>query len=289
MISKVKFIVYESFRGFFYARTPILLSSMTIGISLIVISISFYGYLLFMTYSGSFNDEYKIEVFFEETIDHNISEEIYNSILDIQGIVGGDFIDKEKSSKIFSNYFYKDIEDLFGSNILPFSGQFFIEKKYRNIDSLTIISNRINLLGGVDSVHYDKQILYRTFVIINNVMTGFSLIGFCIVIIAIILVSNTTRLMIHSKKDNIKIFSLLGATNLFIKLPFLLEGIIQGLFGACISVFILYIIKSIIEYILNPFVLNYDANIQFILILNFILGGVLGFIGSKRAISKYLV
>ena len=111
-------------------------------------------------------------------------------------------------------------------------------------DSLKMLSDHINLLGGVDTVHYDKQILYRTYVIINNVMTGFSLIGFCIVIISIILVSNTTRLMIHSKKENIKIFSLLGATNFFIRLPFLLEGIIQGLFGACISVLILFIIKN---------------------------------------------
>ena len=289
MISKLKFIINESFRGFFYARTPILLSSMTIGISLIVISISFYGYLLFMTYSGSFNNEYKIEVFFEDKIDKGDSEKLYNSILEFEGIIGGEFIDKDKSAKIFSSYFSQDIEDLFGSNILPFSGQFFIDKNYRNIDSLTILTNRINLLGGIDTVHYDKQILYRTYVMINNVMTGFSLIGFCIVIISIILVSNTTRLMIHSKKDNIKIFSLLGATNLFIKLPFLLEGIIQGIFGACISVFILFIIKSIVEYILNPFVLYYDANIQFILILNFVLGGVLGFFGSKRAISKYLL
>ena len=68
MISKIKFVLVESFRGFFYARTPVLLSSMTIGISLIVISISFYGYLLFMKYSGSFNNEYKIEVFFKKEL-----------------------------------------------------------------------------------------------------------------------------------------------------------------------------------------------------------------------------
>ena len=63
------------------------------------------------------------------------------------------------------------------------------------------------------------------------------------IIISIILVSNTTRLMIHSKKESINILSLLGATNLFIRVPFLIEGIIQGLLGASMSIVSLYYLK----------------------------------------------
>ena len=94
--------------------------------------------------------------------------------------------------------------------------------------------------------------------------------------------------MIHSKKENIKILSLMGATNLFIRIPFLLEGVIQGILGALLSITFLFILKFFIEYILNPLSVAFDSNFQFIIILNFILGALLGLIGSKRAVSKYL-
>ena len=66
MISKIKFILIESIRGFYYAWTPALLSCITIGISLIVISISFYSYMIFINYSDSFTNNYELDVFFND-------------------------------------------------------------------------------------------------------------------------------------------------------------------------------------------------------------------------------
>tara|TARA_B100001750_G_C15049515_1_gene370739 strand:- start:238 stop:525 length:288 start_codon:yes stop_codon:yes gene_type:complete len=94
--------------------------------------------------------------------------------------------------------------------------------------------------------------------------------------------------MIHSKKENIKILSLMGATNFFIRIPFLLEGVIQGILGALLSISFLFMIKFLIEYILSPLSVAFDSNFQFIIVLNFVLGSILGLVGSKRAVSKYL-
>ena len=143
-------------------------------------------------------------------------------------------------------------------------------------------------MNSVDIVKYDKEILIRFENIINKLMTAFSIIGISIVIISIILVSNTTRLMIHSKKESINILSLLGATNLFIRVPFLIEGVIQGLLGASMSIVSLYFLKILLEYIFVPLVLVNDYNFQLIILLNLGLGVIFGLIGSKRAISKYL-
>mgnify|MGYP001200532447 FL=1 len=80
----------------------------------------------------------------------------------------------------------------------------------------------------------------------------------------------------------------MGATNLLIRIPFLLEGFFQGLIGSGVSIFLLFIFKKIIEYIFSPIIIPYDNNIQFLIILNISLGIMLGLIGSKRAVSKYL-
>ena len=86
MISKLKFIIFESVRGFLYARTPVLLSLVTIAISLIVISLSSYSYLMFINYSSSFTHDYKLEVFFNSDLNISDSEEIFNRILTFDAI-----------------------------------------------------------------------------------------------------------------------------------------------------------------------------------------------------------
>jgi len=80
----------------------------------------------------------------------------------------------------------------------------------------------------------------------------------------------------------------MGATNFFIRIPFLLEGFFQGLIGSLISISILLILKNLVEYIFIPITTTNDYNFQLIIILNFSLGIMFGLIGSKRAISKYL-
>ena len=119
-------------------------------------------------------------------------------------------------------------------------------------------------------------------------MTAFSIIGISIVVISIILVSNTTRLMIHSKKDSINILSLMGASNFFIRIPFLIEGVFQGLIGATISIILLFSLSNLLEYIIAPSIVLVNNNFQFVILLNISLGVLFGLIGSKRAIAKYL-
>ena len=288
MISKIKFIIAESFRGFFYAWTPALLSCITIGISLFVITISFFSYFLFITYTDTVTKDYELNVFFNESTSLENAEKSFNEILSLPSIKNGEFINKKKSAQKFKTYFSSNIEDLLGENPLPYSAEFNISQNNRNLDSLLIISENIKKISTVDIVKYDQEILIRFENIINKLMTTFSIIGIAIVVISIILVSNTTRLMIHSKKESINILSLLGATNLFIRVPFLIEGIIQGLFGASMSIVSLYFLKILLEYIFVPLVLVNDYNFQLIILLNLGLGIIFGLIGSKRAVSKYL-
>ena len=95
-------------------------------------------------------------------------------------------------------------------------------------------------------------------------------------------------LVIYSKKEDIQTYKLLGATNLFIKIPYLLEGIIHGIIGAIISLLLLFLLYNLIHYFLSPFlnIKNYDFIT--IILLNFLLGIFLGFLGSSKALSSYI-
>ena len=125
----------------------------------------------------------------------------------------------------FNEFFNEKVESILGENPLPYSGEFLINETHRTVDSLIVFANNLKKIEGVDNVYYDKEIIIRIYNILNKVMTAFSVVGFCIVLVSIILVSNTTRLMIHSKKENIKILSLMGATNFFIRLLTLISNL----------------------------------------------------------------
>ena len=151
-----------------------------------------------------------------------------------------------------------------------------------------MITREIRRMSGVDEATFQQGLVSRVDRIVDNLL-GFALIiGVTILIISVVLVSNTIRLIIHAKRHTIDTLNLLGATNSFIRFPFIVEGILQGLIGAGLSLLFLYMLYSFQAYMLEP-LLNIKLVVpEIILIGNLILGSVLGLTGSYRGISKYL-
>ena len=103
--------------------------------------------------------------------------------------------------------------------------------------------------------------------------------------ISLFYVSNTIMLVVYSKKDEIKTMNLLGASNFFIKFPYLFKGLILGLLGSCISLLILFWFYKLCFYVLGSSILYQSINYFSIVLMNVIFGVLLGLIGSSRALS----
>ena len=114
------------------------------------------------------------------------------------------------------------------------------------------------------------------------------ILGITIFIVSVVQVSNTIRLIIHTKQETIETLHLLGATNSFIRFPLVVEGIIQGLLGAGFSLLTLYLLSSFQEYLLEPMISLPLVRPSNFIMYNLIFGLLLALIGSYRGISKYL-
>ena len=288
MITKLLFLLSESIRALLRAKLPAAISSITIGISLIIFSLAYFTYVNLLGYSYQFKSRYRIEVFFDDDLKLDRGQDLFNTILILEGIEQGDFIDKDKAAKLFLSFFNERIEDIIGENPLPMGGRFDISTDYQNAVKMKNIVQRIRSLDGVDVASFQHGVISRVDSVIENILGVSLVLGIAIFIIAVVLVSNTIRLIIDAKKETIETLNLLGATNSFIRFPLVVEGIIQGLLGAGFSLLILYLLSSFQKYIFESLITLPLVRPENLIIYNLIFGLLLALIGSYRGISKYL-
>lgn len=287
MFRKFIFLINESMKALSRAKVQAIISSITIAITLFIFSIAYYSLTNMIGYSHDFKRKYRIDVFFNPEIEMQKGIELFNKILLIDGIEQGDFIDKDEASKEFFRLFNYDVVEIIGENPLPYGGKFEIDKSYRKAEEMEKIVNEIRLIPGVDLALFSTGLIMRIDKIISNIVGIGFIIGIGIFVISVILVSNTIRLIIHAKRTDIHTLRLLGATDMFIKFPFVMEGILQGLIGAGLSLISLTILKSVIYYILGEF--SFVILEPAMLISGNIMAGcLLGIYASYRSISKYL-
>ena len=286
LINKLKYLIFEGFKILYRSLIPSLISSITIGISLLVLSVSYYLYVNLESFTSDFKNEYKIEVFFDEKLSLDSSLQIFNNILFIDGIEDGVFIDKDTAADLFKNEFNEDVKNIIGQNPLPMGGIFGISDDFRTYDLMSKISKEIKYLDGVDDAIFPEEAVVQFDRTIRNLLSFSFLIGLFIIVVSYFFVSNTILLVIHSKKNEINILKLLGANDLFIKVPYIINGVLVGLIGSLVSLVALILLDNISLYVILPYYDFNSANYNFILFFNIFFGIFLGLISSTRSINK---
>ncbi|MBT7524087.1 MAG: hypothetical protein HN653_00270 [Candidatus Marinimicrobia bacterium] len=234
-------------------------------------------------------DKYKIEVFFKQNISDKRIQEISKEFKSIRGVRSTTVITKTDAKKIFKSQFGEDILNLVGYNPLPASCVINLVKEQKNKLNIRPIVDRIRKFSEVDEVNYQGRLInrietaYQSFVKVSVVLL------IIILVVSVLLISNTVRLTIYAKKELIKSFQLVGATRSFIKTPFILEGVFHGLIGAFIASLLLYgTLEFSSGFILSLTGLIIDFSFFNLLFLLSSLGIVISFLGSSRAISQFL-
>lgn len=286
LINKLKYLIFEGFKILYRSLIPSLISAITIGISLLVLSVSYYLYVNLESFTSDFKNEYKIEVFFNDKLSLDSSLQIFNKILFIDGIEDGVFIDKDTAADIFKNEFNEDVKNIIGQNPLPMGGIFGISDNFRTYDLMSKISKEIKYLDGVDDAIFPEEAIVQFDRTIRNLLSFSFLIGLFIIVVSYFFVSNTILLVVHSKKNEINILKLLGANDLFIKFPYIINGVLVGLLGSLVSLVALILLDNISLYIILPYYDFNSANYNFILFFNIFFGIFLGLISSTRSINK---
>ena len=220
-------------------------------------------------------------------ISNHVKENIGFSIILKQGIT--EFIDPEKAAIEFQEALGEDFVEFIGENPLLPSIEVKLNAAYANPDSLTAIQTELMENAKIQEVFYQPDLVDA----VNKNMNKISLylLGFSglLMLIAMALINNTIRLSIYSKRFLIKTMQLVGARHSFIRRPFVMRGIGNGIVAAFIAIglivtFLYYLQQQMPELIDFKNIELYGA--LFLIII--VLGIIISWISTNLAVRKYL-
>ncbi len=200
-----------------------------------------------------------------------------------------EFITKDEAAKRLQEDLGEDFVDFLGFNPLLSSIDVKLKAEYANPDSLAMIERELKNNPQINEVFYQRDLV--TLVNQNLRRIGAVILIFCglLSVVALALINNTIRLSIYSKRFLIKTMQLVGATQGFIRRPFVVQGITHGIVGALIANLLIgFMIYFISQSAPEVFALQ-DIEISILLfIIVFLLGIVITAISTTFAVSRYL-
>ena len=234
--------------------------------------------------------KYKIEVFFKQDISNEEAVGLIHKIKKIRGVRTATIIEKEDAVRIFKDQFGEDVTDLLGYNPLPVSAVVNVRRTDQNILRVDNIIKEIQKVGQVEAVKYQGNLIRKIEKNFKRLSNYLPYISSFIILIAVLIIYNTIKLSVYSRKELIRSLQLIGASNMFIKLPFIFEGIFIGI----LSIFIVFpALVGTVEganYILSNYTsygvsLAFDLSIWFWLLSMVI---IITFLSSYRAATSFL-
>ncbi len=295
MMHAISASIKELLEGLKANKEGFLITTLTTAISMAILGIFLIVFFNLHEMVGKWREKFQIVVYLNDDIPKKELNNLKSFLKSRQEIEKFLFISKEEALVKFKKRLnnLKTIMDNFDNNPLPASFELALKKKHRNFDTIKTIAADLKKFKGVEDLEYGEIWLERLETILFFLKFIVIAIGGFICLGIIFIISNTIKLSLYSRKDEIEIMQLVGATDWFIKRPFLLQGMIQGLIGVILSLLILYgfYLAFIINLQTSDFFVGYQSFLfipPLILGCLIALGLLIGCVGSYVSLRKFL-
>ena len=301
-MSSFGYFLRESLQGFTRNLSTTLGSIITIFLSLLIIGVFLVAAVMVEGLVSSVEDEVTITAYVADDADQSDIDRVMDAVRNMSDVQNVTFTTKEQALENFSNSISNAeiIEQLDGQNPLPAS----IDVELSDPQMVESVASQLegnstyqriceNPEDVGDSIKYGQDTVERLFAVTNYVRyIGLALIVL-LVFIALVFINNTIRLAILARRKEIAIMRLVGASNGFIRGPFLMEGAIHALIGSLFAVLIIQLLRMFaIPQLQNSLqFLSFDVpglTYPLIYAALVVAGLLIGLLGSALAMRRYL-
>lgn len=199
------------------------------------------------------------------------------------------YVSKEEARKKFSATYGEDFTKVLEENPLYASYSVKIRPEYSDSLNMKKIAEQITAMEGVREVYYQEALINKINKNIKTVSAVLAVFGFILLFASVLLINNTIKLALYSQRFLIRSMQLVGATKWFIQRPFLLRTLVQGMISGIIASALLFGLMHFAYGELKELnELRQEDQLIFIYGGLIVLGALIGFMSSFRAVSTYL-
>ena len=209
----------------------------TIAISMLILGLFSLIYLNVQQSLHQMGGELQITAYLQETISSEQAEVLRSKVADWPEVEGITYISKKQALARFRSQLreYAGILEGLKENPLPASLELTLMPQYGRSGNIKELSTRLGRLPGVAEVQYGRKWMAKLRVFVEVMKLVGITVGGLLLIATIFVISNTIKLTFYSRREELEIMRLVGATDFFIKAPFLIEGLLHGLGGALLA------------------------------------------------------
>jgi cell division transport system permease protein len=266
----------------------------TIAISLLILGLFTLIYLNLQEFLRQWGDELHVTAYLEDALSADQAEALRGQIAEWQAVEEIVYISKNQALAQFRSQLREYAEVLEGlkENPLPASLELKLASDVSEKGGIESLADRLQRLDGVAEVQYGKKWVAKLRVFVDLLKLVGITVGGLLLLATIFVVSNTVKLTFYSRQEELEIMRLVGATDFFIKAPFLIEGALHGLGGALLAAGALWVLLILLfSHLHLPLrVAAMPGTLpQVHVIAGFLgLGVLLGLLGSTVSLRRFL-
>ena len=293
-INTMKFFVEDAFKGLKRNKTLSIASMATVAATLFILGVFILLILNVNQGVKSLESKVELKVFLTDDIKINEKTALENKIKGSEGVVDVQFEDKAQAlanmKKQLGNQGNALLDGLDKDNPIPASYTVKVTKP----EMLSKVSGNIKDMPGIYQIKDQKDLADKISKIVASLKLVAVIMFVILFLVSLFLIGNTIKLTVYSRRREIGIMKYIGATDWFIRWPFIIEGVSIGVFGSLLSTLLLYWMYNSIYVkfyqamygmmqLVSPSYLYGTNLIVFVLI-----GIIIGSCGSMMAIRKFL-
>lgn len=287
-----RYFVKEALKSMSRNGLMTLASISTVALSLFILGVFTSGVVNLNNLASNLESQVEISVYLKDGLNQNQINSVQTRLKEMPKVKSIEYVSKDKAMKRFKEHLGEQqglVAALDGNNPLPSS--FVIT--FENPEEVKQAAKLVTTYPEVESAHYGQDVIEQIFKLTEVIrIGGIALIAF-LAGATLFIISNTIRLTVFARRKEIGIMKYVGATNWFIRWPFLIEGMLLGFIGAAIATacvwefyhFILIEVENSLAFLplvpMVPFFYNLAAML-------FGVGIVVGAIGSTISLKQYM-
>jgi cell division transport system permease protein len=286
----LSYTIREGVAGFKRAKFASIASTSAMSVALVLI-----GLFMLLSVEANYVSDWlrqrvgELEIFLQDDVDETRARAMHERARVTEGVAETEYVSQARAQAVFREEFGEGSELFFEEPFLPASIKVRVESDYANPDSLNALVSHFGSWARVDEVIFNQPLLLKVQANLELIRTVGLWLGALVVLASVFLVGNTIRLTIYARRLLIRTMKLVGATDAFIRRPFIVEGILQGLFAAALATVALVLLYGVVSSYLPQMDAGGGGSPVLLLVGGTLVMGIfLGWIGSFFAVRRFI-